>query len=316
MYFIGAQELNAVKGDHRLIASMFDRLPKEAKCTGATTRFIGYESPGDETAAGVRFFGIEADAIESIPDGLVAWDLNDPSFTISEPKEGRNTIIWQENITWLWLGKSTSLKRWTTGEFRARGPAEWRSGRTSEHRAFSLFANVPFDCGKRGFSDDVFLVDYDPKWPKEFERMARWLRSALGPDVARHVEHYGSTAIPAMPAKPVIDILVEVPSFEKAKRRALPILNGETWEYWWYADHIVFFKRKEMMGERRFHIHMAPAGHEIWKGIAFRDYLRSHPEDATRYASLKRRLAAAHRSDRERYTQMKTSFIEEVIQAC
>jgi len=59
---------------------------------------------------------------------------------------------------------------------------------------------------------------------------------------------------------------------------------------------------------------MAPAGHEIWNGLAFRDYLRSHPEDAARYVALKRELAGRHRTDRERYTEAKGAFVREMTE--
>ena len=78
-------------------------------------------------------------------------------------------------------------------------------------------------------------------------------------------------------------------------------------------DKRVFFKRKEIMGERSHHIHLAPAGHDIWKGLAFRDYLRSHGEEAGRYAALKQRLASLYPADRERYTQAKTEFVNEIL---
>ena len=66
------------------------------------------------------------------------------------------------------------------------------------------------------------------------------------------------------------------------------------------------------MGQRTHRVHMAPQGHEIWKGLVFRDTLRSHSEEASRYAALKQELAAGYREDRERYTQAKTEFVRKV----
>jgi GrpB-like predicted nucleotidyltransferase (UPF0157 family) len=68
------------------------------------------------------------------------------------------------------------------------------------------------------------------------------------------------------------------------------------------------------MGKRTHHLHLAPAGHEIWNGLAFRDYLRTHPEEAARYASLKRQLAESHQTDRERYTEAKTEYVKKVTE--
>jgi GrpB-like predicted nucleotidyltransferase (UPF0157 family) len=140
------------------------------------------------------------------------------------------------------------------------------------------------------------------------------LREQLDPDIALRLAHYGSTAIPGMPAKPIIDILVEIPSFSAGRQRALTVMNDPAWEFWLYSGHMVLFRREECMGRRTHHVHLAPAGHDLWKGLAFRDYLRAHPEDAARYAALKRELAQTYRDDRERYTRMKTQFIEEINQ--
>jgi GrpB-like predicted nucleotidyltransferase (UPF0157 family) len=307
---IGQQQLNPAEGDHSLIATLLKRLPKEVKHTGKITRFVGYDSfmRGRDH---LRFFGIEVDAIEDLPDGMIAWDLDDTRWTVWESRDGRKSIAWQEDITWQWLDRSAATSGRRTGEFIATGAAEWCSRGGPEARPFWMFSNVYVDLQQNGFRDDIYLVDYDPLWPAQFEKMAAWLRSRLGPDTALRVEHYGSTAIPGMPAKPVIDILVEVPSFNEAKKRALPCLNEEAWEYWWYAGHMVLFRRKTLMGERTHHVHMMPRGHKFWNGLAFRDYLRSHPEDAARYAALKRQLADRYPKDRERYTSAKTEFVRE-----
>jgi len=310
LLLIGEQQLNPAGGDYSLIADGFRRLPREAKHTGRVTRFVGFESVLEGRAT-VRFFGIEVDEIEDIPDGMVAWDLGDREWTIRESCEGADVVTWREDIVWDWLDRGGSAPGRWTGEFTARGPAEWSNQDPAELRSFRMTTNAYYDVERAGFEDDVYLVDFDPSWPERFERMAGWLRSTLGPDVALRVEHYGSTAVPGMPAKPILDILVDVPSFPEAKKRILPRLNEETWEYWWYRDHIMFFKRKELMGERTCHVHLAPRGHRIWEGIAFRDYLRSHPEDAAKYAELKRRLAETHRDDREEYTNRKAEFVRE-----
>lgn len=167
---------------------------------------------------------------------------------------------------------------------------------------------------EKGAGDDpVQLVDYDPTWPEKFDAFAGWLRELLGSDVALDIEHIGSTAMPGMIAKPIIDILVEVPSFQEAKRRALPPLNNENWEYWWHRGHMTFVKRDGFMGRRTHHVHMMPKGDESQKRLAFRDRLRSHPAEAARYAALKRRLAESHQKEREQYTDAKASFVSEIL---
>ncbi len=76
---------------------------------------------------------------------------------------------------------------------------------------------------------------------------------------------------------------------------------------------MTFVKRDSFQGRRTYHIHMAPKGHELWDAIIFRDYLRTHPIEASRYAELKYGLAAVHENDRERYTLAKTDFVEETL---
>lgn len=308
---MGGQQLNPGDGDLNFHAQLFCRLPKEVEHTGDVTRYVGYESV-TRTGDHIRFFGIEVNNIRDIPVGMVAWELSDSRWTVWESREGKDVIIWQEDITWQWLDTSHSEVRRPTGEFHAQGPPGWRGRGDTGHREFLISANAYVDLRKNGADDEVHIVEYDPSWPERFVEMACWIRHHLGPNIALRVEHYGSTAIPGMPAKPVIDILVQIPSAAEAKKHVVPRLNSETWEYWWYSDHMIFIKRQELMGQRTHHIHMAPQGHELWKGLAFRDYLGTHPRDAARYAGLKRQLANAHRRDREMYTEAKTEFVTEI----
>jgi GrpB-like predicted nucleotidyltransferase (UPF0157 family) len=116
-----------------------------------------------------------------------------------------------------------------------------------------------------------------------------------------------------MIAKPIIDVLVEVPSFSKAKLHALPSLNNKLWEYWWYDNHITFVKRDKLMGVRTHHVHMMPSGRELRARLAFRDYLKSHAKEASQYATLKQQLAKSHQTKRERYTDAKAAFVNDVV---
>jgi GrpB-like predicted nucleotidyltransferase (UPF0157 family) len=312
MTCIGEQRLNPAHDDHSLIASMFDRLPREVQHAGNLIRFVGYQSSGGGPDC-LRFFGIETETGIRIPAGLLAWELEQTSWRVRQPTMGREAIVWQEDIHWMWKAKPQSADRASVGEFLAHGAPQWWADGSRKKRRFTVFANAYLDRRKSATPDEVRITDYDPSWPDRFDSMAGWLQDSLGPEIALSIEHYGSTSIPDMPAKPIIDIAVRIPSFEKGRKRALTVLSDETWEYWWYADHMVFIKRKEVMGERTHHVHMAPDGHDLWKGLAFRDHLRSHSDDAGRYASLKRRLAASHGNDRERYTMMKTEFVEEIL---
>ena len=314
MRMVGGLQIGApAPGDYSFMANLFERLTKEVKHAGSLTRYVGYLS-GDPGEDQLHLFGIEVDFIDDIPEGMMAWELGDDRITVWALENGKNTITWRDNLIWQWRQEYPSTcGRGLMGEFAATIPPSWTSTGNPEVRSFLLTANAYVAPGREGCDDGIYLVDYDPSWPQQFEEMADWIRRSFGPEIiALRVEHYGSTAIPGLCAKPIIDLLVEIPSFAEAKRRVLPLLNNELWEYWFYSGHLTFIKRKELMGQRTHHIHMAPAGHEIWTGLAFRDYLRSHPEDAARYAALKRTLAKSHRQDRERYTQAKADFVKEI----
>jgi len=311
---VGGQQVLSTQDDFEAMMSfyggLFNRLKKEVKHTGDLIRYVGYQSPGDENDH-LHFFGIEVDHIEQIPAGMVSWSLDDSTRTVRETREGRDVIISQDDITWQWLAPSSSGGKRYTGEFTL--PAESSDQPVSPCREFWMSANAYVGLRESDMSDDeVELVDYDPSWPQQFEEMADRLRDDLDADIALRIEHYGSTAIPGIPAKPVIDIAIEIPSFSAAKPHILPSFNSETWEYWWHSGHMIFIKRAKLMGQRTHHIHMAPKGHQLWEGLAFRDYLRSHPEERENYANLKRKLAVDYRKDRERYTQAKTEFVREV----
>jgi GrpB-like predicted nucleotidyltransferase (UPF0157 family) len=160
----------------------------------------------------------------------------------------------------------------------------------------------------------IFLVHYDPLWPQCYEREAELLQAKLPSDVVTRIEHYGSTAIPGLAAKPTIDILAEVVSFEVAEGVCVPILEELGYGHDWYNGHIAFFKGYYPEEQPlKYHIHMAPAGHPVMEGLLFRDYLREHPAVAREYQELKYRLAETHHYDREGYTDAKGRFVQEVL---
>ena len=160
----------------------------------------------------------------------------------------------------------------------------------------------------------IEIVEYDPNWPGLYEKEAGFLRERFGPELIVRIEHYGSTAVPGLAAKPVIDILVEITSFEAAKAKIQPALEGLGYAYNWYSAHMVFFKGYFSEGAPRYHLHMAPGDHTIMDGLLFRDYLRQHPETAREYEALKYRLAEIRHFDREAYTEAKTDFVRQITE--
>jgi GrpB-like predicted nucleotidyltransferase (UPF0157 family) len=165
--------------------------------------------------------------------------------------------------------------------------------------------------------DEVEIVDYDPRWPLLFDEEAGRLRAVLDPSLVVGLEHFGSTAIPGLPAKPIIDILVAVRSLAAAQGTFVEALRGLDYIYWAdnpKKDRMFFVKGMPPFGSKRsHHVHVTEPQGEMWQRLAFRDYLRTHPEEAETYGRLKRRLAGEHRSDREAYTVAKSAYVESVM---
>ncbi len=158
----------------------------------------------------------------------------------------------------------------------------------------------------------VEIVTYDPAWPSRFEEERARIAEALG-SRAPVIEHIGSTAVPGLAAKPVIDVLLGVRShpLDEAGVRAL-----ETIGYDYRGEFGIpgrqFFRKGE---PRSHHVHAVELGSDLWvSNLVFRDRLRDHPEEAARYASLKRELASRYADERGRYTEAKAPFIEELLQ--
>jgi GrpB-like predicted nucleotidyltransferase (UPF0157 family) len=164
--------------------------------------------------------------------------------------------------------------------------------------------------------EEVKIVSYDPAWPKMFEAEAAFLRSKLPKNLIKRIEHFGSTAVPGLSAKPIIDILVEVASLEETKKQIVPILEAEGYEYFWRPvrgnygpPYYAWFIKRNSEGKRTHHIHMVEADSERWIDLSFRDYLRQFPAEAKKYAELKIKLSDQYPNDRIKYTDGKTSFI-------
>ena len=162
--------------------------------------------------------------------------------------------------------------------------------------------------------DPVLIVPYDVTWPEQFVQLAWPLRHALGP-VALRIDHIGSTSVPGLAAKPVIDIQISVADFEPLDAYRLPL---ERLGYIFRSDNPERTKRyfRETPGKPRVHIHVRRAGSLSEQfALLFRDYVRMHPDVASQYAQLKIGLAQqyARVEDRVAYTEAKSPFIWKVI---
>src|ERR1035437_8071942 len=159
----------------------------------------------------------------------------------------------------------------------------------------------------------VHIVPYDESWPTRFEQERAILDRVIGGRVAGTIEHVGSTAVPGLAAKPVIDIMVGVDSLE-ASRAAIPVLSEIEYCYFPYRADSMHWFCKPSPSFRTHHLHLIPFRSRLWlERLAFRDYLRRHAGVAVEYAELKQRLAAQHRLDREAYTEAKTPFVGRIL---
>ncbi len=159
----------------------------------------------------------------------------------------------------------------------------------------------------------VVIVDYDPEWPARFEEERAIIEAAIGPRTVA-IEHVGSTAVPGLGAKPVVDIMVGIDSLADAAACIEPLGAAG---YTYYPDHEAEMPERRYFdvqsGTRDAHLHMVEYGGAFWRRhLAFRDYLRAHPEAAAEYDRLKRDLAAHYGSDRDGYTNAKTEFVQSI----
>ena len=162
----------------------------------------------------------------------------------------------------------------------------------------------------------VEIVDYDPEWVTLFSEERGRILGVIG-HLGVAVEHIGSTAVVGLGAKPIIDIMVGVNRLSDAQQCIEPL---SSLGYRYQPEHEVtmperrFFGKGEPPGEQHYHLHMVEKGGEFWRRhLAFRDYLRSHPKASRQYCEFKRKLASEYGSDREGYTEAKTSFIESIV---
>lgn len=161
-------------------------------------------------------------------------------------------------------------------------------------------------------TDPIIIVPYNIEWPTLFAELGARLRGALGATALR-IDHIGSTSIPGLAAKPIIDVQVSVASFEPLDAYLLPM---EKLGFVFRQNNPELTKRyfREQPGERRTHIHVRRAG-SWWEQfpLLFRDYMRQNSDDAARYAALKYQLADLYRDDRRSYVDAKMPFIWEIM---
>ena len=161
------------------------------------------------------------------------------------------------------------------------------------------------------FSGRINLVEYDPTWPAQFEAVAARIRSAIG-DTALVLEHAGSTSVPGLAAKNQIDVVLGIPD-STDEAAYVPALEAAGFEFAirepeWY-EHRLFRGR-----DPKVNLHAFSADcEEIPRMLAFRDWLRTHPDDRRRYEHEKRRLAEQTWDTVQDYADAKTEVIREIV---
>jgi GrpB-like predicted nucleotidyltransferase (UPF0157 family) len=176
-------------------------------------------------------------------------------------------------------------------------------------------ADEPLETGLIGGAErrEIRLADYDPDWPKKFETHAKVIDGALG-RAALRVEHVGSTSVPGLAAKPIIDILVVVA--DSADEAAyLPCLEA--------AGYVLRVREPDWNEHRMLrtpeqdvHVHVYTSGcPEVERVLTFRERLRRNGDDRRRYEQTKRELAAREWPDMNAYAEAKSEVIESIIAA-
>jgi GrpB-like predicted nucleotidyltransferase (UPF0157 family) len=159
----------------------------------------------------------------------------------------------------------------------------------------------------------IRIVAYDSRWPQRFAEERTLLEEAIGPWVAGGIHHVGSTAVPGLEAKPIIDILVAVRDLEKSRECFEPLARLD-YRYATYLPEEMHWFCKPHPNRRTHHLHLVPADSKHYAAeLAFRDALRGNPNLADEYAALKHELARRFADDREAYTEAKADFICRVL---
>ncbi|MEK8030516.1 GrpB family protein [Ideonella sp. DXS29W] len=162
-------------------------------------------------------------------------------------------------------------------------------------------------------ADHVVVVPYDVEWPARFESERQWLQPLLAPWLTGDIEHIGSTSVPGLAAKPVIDMMAPVASLKDA-RPAIVAASEAGYLHHPYRADVMHWFCKPSPHVRTHHLHLVPRDSPLWRErLAFRDALRADPNLAQQYAALKMQLAAQFRTDREAYTVAKGPFVQSVL---
>lgn len=161
--------------------------------------------------------------------------------------------------------------------------------------------------------ESIIIVPYDSIWPEKFEKEKKLIQKTIGSWITGGIHHVGSTSIPGLSAKPIIDIMVGVDNLVKA-RDCLDLLSQIDYQYYPYKSEFMYWFCKPSPQLRTHHLHIIATSHPQYKArLAFRDYLRGHLKEKEEYEKLKINLSEKYRNDRELYTDAKTNFVKAIV---
>jgi GrpB-like predicted nucleotidyltransferase (UPF0157 family) len=245
------------------------------------------------------------------------------------PDDDRPLLRWRTRILETVGIEDAADEKWRLHLTVCRGPHADTFGAVEE----AMAAALPIRCRAQGLllaemhsasdvsvrllprkvDERIRLVPYDPSWPQRFaaERVA--LIGAIGQWATGGIHHVGSTAVPGLEAKPIIDVLVGVDGLE-ASRACFDSLARLGYLYAPYRSEEMHWFCKPHPSRRTHHLHLVPTDSSRFRDeLAFRDRLRGNPEIAEEYAALKRALAERFATDREAYTDAKADFIRRIL---
>lgn len=163
--------------------------------------------------------------------------------------------------------------------------------------------------------DTIEIEPYNPTWPDLYSEERERLLSVLPEDVDVTLEHFGSTAIPGIAAKPIIDILLICLDQDQWRRFIDPL---ESLDFIFWADNprkdrMFFVKGMPPFGSRRTHHAHVMKPETVKDRLYFRDFMREHPEKVQQYEKLKKKLMKKYKTDRDAYTRGKKDFIDQIL---
>lgn len=160
----------------------------------------------------------------------------------------------------------------------------------------------------------IEVAEYNPHWPEMFQLEKALLEKIAGNWLFGEIEHVGSTSVPGLAAKPIIDIMFGVKSLH-ASLPAIDVLQKHGYSYAPYKTDVMHWFCKPSESYRTHHLHLVPYNSSLWlERINFREALRSSENLSSEYASLKRELALRYTNDREAYTNQKWPFIKRALE--